>query len=91
MSDAKKMAAKGKMLPPCLNHLVILLVFISSQGHQSYLPGSPTFERVVEAFGKDIVDSKGCIDRRILGSKVFASKVGQQFLISRYFTAVSVA
>lgn len=43
-------------------------------GHRSYLPESPTFERVVEAFGEDIVDSKGFIDRRILGSKVFASK-----------------
>ena len=40
-------------------------------GHQVYEPESPGFRAVVEAFGADIVDAEGQIDRRALGGKVF--------------------
>lgn len=71
------MVAKGKMLTPCLKHLMLLaLIFL--QGHVSCLPGSPSFEKMVEAFGKDIIDSHGFIDQRILNSKLVASQVGFQ-------------
>ena len=39
--------------------------------HQLYAPGTPGFERVVAAFGADVVAAGGTIDRRVLGSKVF--------------------
>lgn len=39
--------------------------------HRLYDPGTPGFDRVVAAFGRDIVGPDGYIDRRILGSKVF--------------------
>lgn len=39
--------------------------------HQLYAPGTPGFERVVDAFGLDVVAADGTIDRRVLGSKVF--------------------
>jgi len=39
--------------------------------HQLYAPGSPGFDRVVTAFGTDVVAEDGTIDRRILGGKVF--------------------
>lgn len=39
--------------------------------HQLYAPGTPGFERVVEAFGREVVAPDGTIDRRILGSRVF--------------------
>jgi dephospho-CoA kinase len=39
--------------------------------HRLYDPGTPGFERVVEAFGKDIVGGDGVIDRKVLGAKVF--------------------
>ena len=42
-------------------------------GHRSYEPGSPGFEKVVNAFGHDIVAKDGTIDRRILGGKVFGA------------------
>ncbi len=39
--------------------------------HRLYDPGTPGFDRVVEAFGQDIVGEDGFIDRKILGAKVF--------------------
>ena len=42
-------------------------------GHRSYEPGSPGFEKVVNAFGHDIVAKDGTVDRRILGGKVFGA------------------
>ncbi len=42
-------------------------------GHRSYEPGTPGFQKVVNAFGHDIVAKDGTIDRRILGGKVFGA------------------
>lgn len=42
-------------------------------GHRSYEPGTPGFQKVVNAFGHDIVSKDGTIDRRILGGKVFGA------------------
>ncbi|WP_322796617.1 dephospho-CoA kinase [Tepidiforma sp.] len=40
-------------------------------GHRTYEPGTETYERVIEAFGRDIVAPDGTIDRRVLGGRVF--------------------
>jgi phosphopantetheine adenylyltransferase/dephospho-CoA kinase len=42
-------------------------------GHRSYDPGTPGFEKVVNAFGHDIVGKDGLVDRRVLGGKVFGA------------------
>lgn len=42
-------------------------------GHRSYEPGTPGFEKVVNAFGHDIVGKDGLVDRRVLGGKVFGA------------------
>ncbi|MPZ98450.1 MAG: dephospho-CoA kinase [Dehalococcoidia bacterium] len=42
-------------------------------GHRVYEPGTPGFQKVVNAFGHDIVAKDGTIDRRILGGKVFGA------------------
>jgi dephospho-CoA kinase len=39
--------------------------------HRLYDPGTPGFDRVVAAFGKDVVGADGYVDRKILGAKVF--------------------
>ncbi|GAB4332338.1 MAG: dephospho-CoA kinase [Dehalococcoidia bacterium] len=39
--------------------------------HRLYDPGTPGFERVVAAFGEDIVGPDGYVDRKKLGAKVF--------------------
>ena len=49
--------------------------FVVHPGHKSYEPGTETHQKVVDAFGEDIVDEKGCIDRKKLGSIVFGKKV----------------
>ena len=39
--------------------------------HRLYDPGTPGFDRVVEAFGADVVGQDGFVDRKVLGAKVF--------------------
>ena len=39
--------------------------------HRLYDPGTPGFDRVVAAFGEDVVSPDGTIDRKKLGEKVF--------------------
>ncbi|MGH2625382.1 MAG: dephospho-CoA kinase [Anaerolineales bacterium] len=39
--------------------------------HRLYDPGTPGFDRVVEAFGREIVGDDGFVDRKVLGAKVF--------------------
>jgi dephospho-CoA kinase len=41
-------------------------------GHRSYEPGTPTHERLIEAFGPEIVGADGEIDRQKLGRRVFS-------------------
>lgn len=43
--------------------------------HTLYAPGTPGFERVVEAFGQDIVGPDGLVDRKLLGARVFGKPV----------------
>ena len=42
-------------------------------GHRVYESGTPAFDKVVAAFGQDVVAEDGEIDRRALGGKVFGS------------------
>ena len=48
--------------------------FVSADlvGHSSYRKGTPTYERLIEAFGPEIVGADGEIDRQKLGRRVFA-------------------
>jgi dephospho-CoA kinase len=39
--------------------------------HELYLPGRPLVPRLVEAFGTEILDADGGVDRRVLGRIVF--------------------
>ncbi|MGH2610797.1 MAG: dephospho-CoA kinase, partial [Tepidiformaceae bacterium] len=39
--------------------------------HRLYDPGTPGFDRVVQAFGQEIVGEDGVIDRKVLGEMVF--------------------
>lgn len=40
-------------------------------GHEVYRPGTPGFEQVTGAFGRDIIGEDGSIDRKKLGAIVF--------------------
>lgn len=41
-------------------------------GHDVYRPGTPGWDQIVEAFGSGVVGDDGTIDRKALGSIVFA-------------------
>ncbi len=41
-------------------------------GHEAYVTGSAGFQRVVQAFGSEVVGADGAIDRARLGARVFA-------------------
>ena len=56
-----------------LRSLGATLIDADRVGHRSYEPGTPGFEKVVNAFGHDIVGKDGLVDRRILGGKVFGA------------------
>ncbi|KAJ6658239.1 hypothetical protein lerEdw1_001506 [Lerista edwardsae] len=43
-------------------------------GHNIYLPGGLVYDQVVEAFGSDIVNEDGTINRQVLGAKVFGDQ-----------------
>ena len=49
-------------------------------GHRSYRKGTPTYQRLVEAFGPEIVGEDGEIDRQKLGRRVFADPGERQRL-----------
>ena len=51
-------------------------------GHKAYVKGTPGFEKVVEAFGEEIIGEDGEINRKTLGAKVFADKVKELFFSS---------
>ena len=42
-------------------------------GHEVYLPGMDGHREVVEAFGEDVLQPNGEVDRRALGGKVFGN------------------
>jgi dephospho-CoA kinase len=56
-----------------LRELGAIVIDADRVGHRSYDPGTPGFQKVVNAFGHDIVGTDGYIDRRVLGGKVFGA------------------
>jgi len=47
------------------------LIDADAVGHDVYLPGRPCWQDVVDAFGREILDAEGRIDRKKLGARVF--------------------
>jgi len=48
------------------------LIRADDLGHEALAPDGGAYHAVIENFGKDILKPDGCIDRRALGSMVFA-------------------
>lgn len=66
--------ASGKsMVSDILRERGSVVIDADRVGHRSYEPGTPGFQKVVNAFGHDIVSTDGTIDRRVLGGKVFGA------------------
>lgn len=50
-----------------------LIIDADKVGHEAYRRGSGCYDRVVAAFGPDVVGDDGEIDRKALGAKVFGN------------------
>jgi dephospho-CoA kinase len=48
------------------------IVYADQIGHEVYRPGAPAWQEVVDAFGRQMLDDDGQIDRRRLGQVVFS-------------------
>jgi dephospho-CoA kinase len=56
-----------------LQELGAVVISADRLGHEAYKPNTETWRKVVEAFGPDILSPGGEIDRRKLGTIVFAN------------------
>ncbi|XP_071584482.1 bifunctional coenzyme A synthase [Heliangelus exortis] len=56
-----------------LGQLGAFLIDADKLGHAVYVPGGPAHARVVSAFGAEIVNEDGTINRKVLGAKVFGN------------------
>ncbi|XP_069733142.1 bifunctional coenzyme A synthase [Phaenicophaeus curvirostris] len=57
-----------------LGQLGAFLIDADKLGHAVYVPGGPAYERVVAAFGAEILNEDGTINRKVLGAKVFGNE-----------------
>ncbi|XP_075299802.1 LOW QUALITY PROTEIN: bifunctional coenzyme A synthase [Opisthocomus hoazin] len=57
-----------------LGQLGAFVIDADSLGHAVYVPGGPAYERVVAAFGAEILSEDGTINRKVLGAKVFGNQ-----------------
>lgn len=55
-----------------LAELGALVIDADRVGHDVYRPGTPGWDQVVDAFGRGVVAADGSIDRKALGTIVFA-------------------
>ncbi|KAM4622737.1 bifunctional coenzyme A synthase [Discoglossus pictus] len=72
-----------------LEGLGAALIDCDQLGHQSYLPGGPAYQQVIEAFGSDILCEDGTIDRKAIGSRVFGDKVQLKCLTDIVWPAIA--
>ena len=71
-----------------LGELGAVIVEGDQLGHRVYEPGTSGFEKVVNAFGHDIVAEGGTINRRVLGGKVFGAPEEMERLNSVMWPAI---
>ena len=55
-----------------LQELGAVIINADQVGHEAYTPHAEPWQAVVDAFGEDILQPNGEIDRRALGGIVFA-------------------
>ena len=77
--------ASGKsFVGHALRDLGCYLIEADELGHQVLLPGAEAYDAVIQAFGQEIVDEEGFIDRHKLGERVF----GQPELLAKLSSLV---
>ncbi|KAJ1135989.1 hypothetical protein NDU88_002416 [Pleurodeles waltl] len=59
-------------------------------GHETYCPGGPAYQQVVEEFGPEVVNDDGTINRKNLGRIVFADKTQLKRLTDIVWPAIAI-
>ncbi|XP_078501502.1 bifunctional coenzyme A synthase isoform X2 [Lissotriton helveticus] len=72
-----------------LANLGAALIDSDKLGHETYSPGGPAYQQVVEEFGPEVVNDDGTINRRILGQIVFADKTQLKRLTDIVWPAIA--
>ncbi|NXO97662.1 COASY synthase, partial [Certhia brachydactyla] len=57
-----------------LGNLGAFIIDADKLGHAVYVPGGPAYQPVVSAFGTEILNKDGTINRKVLGAKVFGNQ-----------------
>lgn len=66
--------ATGKsFVAEALEHLGCLVIYADRLGHAALQIGGAAYQSTVDAFGREILQPDGSIDRKLLGSRVFDS------------------
>jgi dephospho-CoA kinase len=63
-----------------LAELGAVVIDADKVGHEAFQPGTPLYNEVISAFGKEIIASDGNIDRKKLGQVVFADPEARERL-----------
>jgi dephospho-CoA kinase len=71
-----------------LERLGCHVIYADELGHKVLLPDGEAYEGTLQAFGRDILNADGTIDRKTLGEIVFASSEGLEKLSSLVHPAV---
>lgn len=64
----------------CLEDRGYPVLYADQLGHEAYLPNTTCFQKVLSAFGPEVVSEDGTVDRKKLGTIVFADHVKLQRL-----------
>ena len=54
-----------------LENLGAKVIYGDSLGHEAYLPNTKTWSKIIESFGREILDEDGYVNRKTLGEIVF--------------------
>ena len=73
-------ASSKSTVSQLLGELGARVIDADKLGHACYEPGHPCVSEMAAAFGPDIIDVDGRVDRKKLGPKVFASEEAMQTL-----------
>lgn len=81
--------ASGKSVAASMfARLGAMVIDADAVSHELLAPGSETAQKVVEAFGPDILDSRGAVDRKKLGRLVFSDPEKRRLLNSLMHPAI---
>ncbi|KAJ8915136.1 hypothetical protein NQ315_000388 [Exocentrus adspersus] len=72
-----------------LSELDVLIINCDIVGHESYKPGKPCYQLIVEHFGKAVLASDGEINRKALGEIVFKDPEQMQALNRLVWPAIA--